>query len=230
MKNEKSFWSEIENIFLVLQVLSFRLTKQTSKNVVDTTFNNETCSLPSFLCTMLLLGKRCFSRFIFYFFGFLNIKIRYLSLFSWNFDVSFLVFSKQLKIFMTHIPFSPISEIMNFVLKRKIYICKLKSLRHRIMHAKVQCNFEIWDVYCFRCDLHTLSRFHGFKWFIYQIWLINHLNAWKRDNFVMFRTRPSDYVFVFDKFLFILLCDPNTSQVILYSFEFYDFIPNSPHK
>ena len=35
--NKKSFGSEI-NIFLVSQVLSFRYTKQTSKNVADTTF------------------------------------------------------------------------------------------------------------------------------------------------------------------------------------------------
>ena len=176
-----------------------------------------------FFMYYLTAWKKMFFTIYFLFFRFSKHKdkISFIVLeISWNFDVSFFVFSKQLKIFMTHNLFSPISEIMNFVLKRKIYICKLKSLRLRIMHAKVQCNFEIWDVYCFRCDLHTLSRFHGFKWFIYQIWLINHLNAWKRDNFVMFRTRPSDYVFVFDKFLFILLCDPNTSQVILYSFEF----------
>ena len=38
LKNEKSFQSEIKNIFLVLKVLSFRHTKQTSKNVADTTF------------------------------------------------------------------------------------------------------------------------------------------------------------------------------------------------
>ena len=39
LKNEKSFWSEITNIFLVPKVLSFRHTKQTSKNVVETIFN-----------------------------------------------------------------------------------------------------------------------------------------------------------------------------------------------
>ena len=41
---EKSFWSKIKIIVLkvlVLQMLSFRLTKQTSKNVVDTTFKDE---------------------------------------------------------------------------------------------------------------------------------------------------------------------------------------------
>ena len=38
LKNEKNFQSEIKTIF-VSQVLSFRLTKQTSKNVADTTFN-----------------------------------------------------------------------------------------------------------------------------------------------------------------------------------------------
>ena len=38
LKNEKSFQSEIKNIFLVSKVLSFRHTKPTSKNVVDTTF------------------------------------------------------------------------------------------------------------------------------------------------------------------------------------------------
>ena len=38
LKNEKSFWSEIKTFFLVWQVLSLRLKKQTSKNVADTTF------------------------------------------------------------------------------------------------------------------------------------------------------------------------------------------------
>ena len=37
LKNEKSFWGEA--FFLVSQVLSFRHTKQTSKNVAGTTFN-----------------------------------------------------------------------------------------------------------------------------------------------------------------------------------------------
>ena len=37
LKNEKSFRSKI-NIFLASQVLSFRHTKQTSKNVADTAF------------------------------------------------------------------------------------------------------------------------------------------------------------------------------------------------
>ena len=36
--NEKSFQSEIKNIFLVSQVLAFRHTKQNSKKVADTTF------------------------------------------------------------------------------------------------------------------------------------------------------------------------------------------------
>ena len=36
LKNEKSFRKEIKN--LVLQVLSFKLKKQTSKNVADKTF------------------------------------------------------------------------------------------------------------------------------------------------------------------------------------------------
>ena len=37
--NEKSFWSEIKKTFFLFpQVVSFRLKKQTSKNVVDTTF------------------------------------------------------------------------------------------------------------------------------------------------------------------------------------------------
>ena len=39
LKNEKSFRSEIKIFFFVLQVLSFRLTKQTSKNLADTTFS-----------------------------------------------------------------------------------------------------------------------------------------------------------------------------------------------
>ena len=38
LKNEKSVRSEIKAIFLVLKVLSFRHTKQTSKTVADTTF------------------------------------------------------------------------------------------------------------------------------------------------------------------------------------------------
>ena len=38
LKNEKSFRSEIKIFFLVLKVLSFRHSKQTSKNVADTTF------------------------------------------------------------------------------------------------------------------------------------------------------------------------------------------------
>ena len=41
-KNKKSFRSEIKNIFLVSQVLSFRDKIQTSKNVADRTFNNAT--------------------------------------------------------------------------------------------------------------------------------------------------------------------------------------------
>ena len=36
LKNEKSFWSEIRNIFLYSQVLSFRYKKQTSRNVALT--------------------------------------------------------------------------------------------------------------------------------------------------------------------------------------------------
>ena len=42
LKNEKSFRSEIKSIFLVSKVLFFRHTKQTSKNVADTTFK-QTC-------------------------------------------------------------------------------------------------------------------------------------------------------------------------------------------
>ena len=38
LKNEKSFRSQIKTCFLFSQVLSFRHRKQTSKNVVDTTF------------------------------------------------------------------------------------------------------------------------------------------------------------------------------------------------
>ena len=37
-----------QTFFLVSQVLSFRHTKQTSKNVADTTFNNEDVSLGIF--------------------------------------------------------------------------------------------------------------------------------------------------------------------------------------
>ena len=36
LKGKKSFWSEIKNIFPCFQVLSFKFTKQTSKNTVDT--------------------------------------------------------------------------------------------------------------------------------------------------------------------------------------------------
>ena len=39
LKNEKSFQSELKLFFLVSKVLSFRHTKQTSKNAADTTFN-----------------------------------------------------------------------------------------------------------------------------------------------------------------------------------------------
>ena len=45
LKNKKSFQSEIKNIFLALQVLSFRHVKQTSENVADTTFNMSVTSL-----------------------------------------------------------------------------------------------------------------------------------------------------------------------------------------
>ena len=38
LKNEKSFPSEIKSIFTVSQVLSFRYTKQTCKNVAHTNF------------------------------------------------------------------------------------------------------------------------------------------------------------------------------------------------
>ena len=40
LKNEKSFRSEIKSIFPCFAMLSFIHTKQTSKNVVDTTFKN----------------------------------------------------------------------------------------------------------------------------------------------------------------------------------------------
>ena len=36
LENEKSFWSEIRNIFLAWQVLVFRLKKQTGKTVAKT--------------------------------------------------------------------------------------------------------------------------------------------------------------------------------------------------
>ena len=38
LKNEKSFRSKMKMFFLVSQVLFFRNTKQTNKNVADTTF------------------------------------------------------------------------------------------------------------------------------------------------------------------------------------------------
>ena len=40
LDNNKSFWSEIKTFFLVSQVPSFRVKKQTSKNVADTTFKH----------------------------------------------------------------------------------------------------------------------------------------------------------------------------------------------
>ena len=40
LHNEQIFWSKIKNIFLNWQVFSFRLKKQTSKNVAETTFEN----------------------------------------------------------------------------------------------------------------------------------------------------------------------------------------------
>ena len=40
VKNNKSFQSEIKNVFLASPVLSIRLRKQTTKNVVDTTFTH----------------------------------------------------------------------------------------------------------------------------------------------------------------------------------------------
>ena len=43
LNTEKSFQSEIKTFFLILQVLSFRLTKQSSKNVADTTLNPFKC-------------------------------------------------------------------------------------------------------------------------------------------------------------------------------------------
>ena len=47
LKNEKSFRSEIKKtLFLVSQVLSFRHTKQTSKNVADTTFKYNNAEYP----------------------------------------------------------------------------------------------------------------------------------------------------------------------------------------
>ena len=41
LKNERSFQSEIKSIFLVSQVLSFRHTKQTNRNIADTTFKEK---------------------------------------------------------------------------------------------------------------------------------------------------------------------------------------------
>ena len=40
LKNEESFRSEIEKTFPCFTMLSFRLTKETSKNVAETTFKN----------------------------------------------------------------------------------------------------------------------------------------------------------------------------------------------
>ena len=41
LKNERSFQSEIKNMFLFSQVLSFRHTKQTNRNIADTTFKEK---------------------------------------------------------------------------------------------------------------------------------------------------------------------------------------------
>ena len=59
LKNEKSFRSEIKSIFIVSQVLSFRHTKQTSKNVADTTFKlgSQNFMLPQILNTNFINGK-----------------------------------------------------------------------------------------------------------------------------------------------------------------------------
>ena len=46
LENEKSFWREIKNIFPSAHVVPFRLTKQISKNVVDTTFNSFLIEIP----------------------------------------------------------------------------------------------------------------------------------------------------------------------------------------
>ena len=61
LKKEKSFQSEVKSIFLVSQVLSFRHTKQISKNVADTTFKNQStlvaCSFFGATLFMNLLGE-----------------------------------------------------------------------------------------------------------------------------------------------------------------------------
>ena len=41
LKNERSYLSEIKNIFLVSQVFLYRYTKQTSRNIADTTFKEK---------------------------------------------------------------------------------------------------------------------------------------------------------------------------------------------
>ena len=43
LKNEKCFWSEIKSIFPFFESALFRHTKQTSKNVADTTFKYPKC-------------------------------------------------------------------------------------------------------------------------------------------------------------------------------------------
>ena len=57
LKNEKRFWREMKAFLLVLQVLSLRHTKQTSKNVADTTFKHSFVALekhkkPVFTCSV----------------------------------------------------------------------------------------------------------------------------------------------------------------------------------
>ena len=45
LKNQRNFHSEIKNIFLVSQMLSFRHNKQTSRNIADTTFKGKIVEL-----------------------------------------------------------------------------------------------------------------------------------------------------------------------------------------
>ena len=73
LKNEKSFWSEIKNIFPCFTSAFFRHTKQTSKNVANTTFKSSVgeilVSCYFFIIISSLKGRsrliyiRCFKRF-----------------------------------------------------------------------------------------------------------------------------------------------------------------------
>ena len=54
LDNKKSFQREIKNIFLVSQGLSFRHTKQNSKNIADTTFKSKWWKKKKTICRKMV--------------------------------------------------------------------------------------------------------------------------------------------------------------------------------